>query len=136
MASMAGLFYIASMYFYLKARTNSKTKYSLTLFAFSLLFGLASVLTKENAAMLPVSILLFDLFLIAGITKQNVIKYAKIAFLPFLIILFVGFIYVDFSNIIDEYKIRDFTMPERLLTQPRVILFYLSFICFFNPKIR
>jgi Tfp pilus assembly protein PilF len=130
MASMAGLFYIASMYFYLKARTNSKTKYSLTLFAFSLLFGLASVLTKENAAMLPVSILLFDLFLIAGITKQNVIKYAKIALLPVIVVLIAGFIYVDFSNIIDEYKIRDFTMPERLMTQPRVILFYLSLLLY------
>jgi len=130
MASMAGLFYIASMYFYLKARTNSKTKYSLTLFAFSLLFGLASVLTKENAAMLPVSILLFDLFLIAGITKQNVIKYAKIALLPVIVVLIAGFIYVDFSNIINEYKIRDFTMLERVMTQPRVILFYLSLLLY------
>ncbi|KUG22055.1 tpr repeat [hydrocarbon metagenome] len=130
MASMAGLFYIASMYFYLKARTNSKTKYSLTLFAFSLLFGLASVLTKENAAMLPVSILLFDLFLIAGITKQNVIKYAKIALLPVIVVLIAGFIYVDFSNIINEYKIRDFTMFERVMTQPRVILFYLSLLLY------
>lgn len=130
MASMAGLFYIASMYFYLKARTSSKFKYSLMLFSISLLLGLASVLTKENAAMLPVSILLFDLFFIAGITKENVIKYAKIAFLPFLIILFIGFIYVDFSNIIDEYKIRDFTMLERVMTQPRVILFYLSLLLY------
>ena len=128
MASMAGLFYIASMYFYLKARINPKFKYSFSFFIISLLCGLASVLTKENAVMLPVSILLFDLFLIAGINKQNVIKYAKIAFLPFLIILFAGLIYVDFSNIIDEYKIRDFTMIERFLTQPRVILFYLSLL--------
>jgi hypothetical protein len=128
MASMAGLFYIASMYFYLKARTNSKFQYLFILFTISLLSGLASVLTKENAAMLPVSILLFDLFLIGGITKQNVLKYAKIALLPVIVVLIAGFIYVDFSNIINEYKIRDFTMIERLLTQPRVILFYLSLL--------
>ncbi|KQC10665.1 MAG: hypothetical protein APR62_11680 [Smithella sp. SDB] len=128
MASMTGLFYIASMYFYLKARINPKFKYSFSFFIISLLCGLASVLTKENAAMLPASILLFDLFLIAGITRQNVIKYAKIAFLPLLIILLIGFIYVDFSNILDEYKIRDFTMLQRVMTQPRVILFYLSLL--------
>ena len=128
MASMAGLFYIASMYFYLKARTNSKLKYSLILFTISLLSGLASLLTKENAVMLPVSILLFDLFLIAGINRQNVIKYANIALLPFIIILLAGIIYVDFSNLINDFKIRDFTMTERLLTQPRVILFYLSLL--------
>jgi tetratricopeptide (TPR) repeat protein len=128
MASMAGLFYIMSMYFYLKARTNSKFQYSFILFAISLLSGLASVLTKENAAMLPVSILLFDLFLIEGITKQNVLKYSKILILPVFVILIASFIYVDFSNILNEYKIRDFTMVERLLTQPRVILFYLSLL--------
>jgi Tfp pilus assembly protein PilF len=128
MTSMAGLFYIASMYFYLKARTNSKFQYSFILFIISLLSGLAAVLTKENAAMLSVSILLFDLFLIGGIAKQNVLKYAKIALLPVLVILIAGFIYVDLSNIINEYKIRDFTMVERLLTQPRVILFYLSLL--------
>jgi Tfp pilus assembly protein PilF len=128
MTSMAGLFYIASMYFYLKARTNSKFQYSLILFTISLLSGLASVLTKENAAMLPVSILLFDLFLIEGITKQNVLKYAKIVLLPVFVILIASFIYVDFSNILNDYKMRDFTMVERLLTQPRVILFYLSLL--------
>lgn len=128
MTSMAGLFYIASMYFYLKARTNSKFQYSFILFTISLLSGLASVLTKENAAMLPVSILLFDLFLIEGITKQNVLKYAKIVLLPVFVILIASFIYVDFSNILNDYKIRDFTMVERLLTQPRVLLFYLSLL--------
>jgi Tfp pilus assembly protein PilF len=128
MASMAGLFYIMSMYFYLKARTNSKFKYSFILFTISLLSGLASVLTKENAAILPVSILLFDLFLIEGITRQSVLKYAKIMLLPVFVILIASFIYVDFSNILNEYKIRDFTMIERLLTQPRVILFYLSLL--------
>lgn len=128
MTSMAGLFYIISMYFYLKARTNSKFQYSFILFSISLLSGLASVLTKENAVMLPVSILLFDLFFIEGITKQNVLKYAKIMLLPILGILIISFIYVDFSNILNDYKIRDFTMVERLLTQPRVILFYLSLL--------
>jgi len=128
MASMAGLFYIMSMYFYLKARTSSKFQYSFILFAISLLSGLASVLSKENAAMLPVSIFLFDLFLIEGTTKQNVLKYAKIVILPVLVILIASFIYVDFSDILNDYEIRDFTMAERLLTQPRVILFYLSLL--------
>jgi protein O-mannosyl-transferase len=128
MASMAGLFYIMSMYFYLKARTSSKFQYSFILFTISLLSGLASVLSKENAAMLPVSIFLFDLFLIEGTTKQNVLKYAKIVILPVLVILIASFIYVDFSDILNDYEIRDFTMAERLLTQPRVILFYLSLL--------
>jgi tetratricopeptide (TPR) repeat protein len=78
--------------------------------------------------MLPVSILLFDLFLIKGVTRENVVKNIKILILPAILIIITAFTYVDFSKIINDYKIRDFTMAERLLTEPRVILFYLSLL--------
>jgi protein O-mannosyl-transferase len=130
MASMAGLFYIMSMYFYLKARTSEKSLYSIVFFIFSSLAGLAAILTKENAAILPVTILLFDLFLIQGVNKKNIKKYFKIAFLPLIIIVITAFIYIDFSAILDDYKIRDFSMLQRILTEPRVIIFYLSLLLY------
>ncbi|HUN53848.1 MAG TPA: hypothetical protein VMU29_01700 [Smithella sp.] len=128
MASMAGLFYIMSMYFYLKGRMSGRLTSSILFFTLCIVSGMAAILTKENAAMLPVSILLFDLFLIQGFTKENIIKCVKIAILPVIIMIIAAFIYVDFSKIIHDYKIRDFTMGERLLTEPRVILFYLSLL--------
>ena len=135
MTSMAGLFYIMSMYFYLKGRTADKSTYSISFFILCFIAGSAAVLTKENAAMLPVSILLFDLFLIQGATKENIKKYIKISFLPFLLILIIGFIYTSgfsnffgFPDLLSGYKIRGFSMMQRLLTEPRVILFYLSLL--------
>ncbi len=128
MASMAGLFYITSMYFYLKARTSEKFSHGMILYILCAIAGLASVLTKENTVMLPVSILLFDLFLIQGFTKENIKKTAKFLILPVLFIIIIGFIYTDFSKILNDYKLRDFTLGERLLTEPRVILFYLSLL--------
>jgi Tfp pilus assembly protein PilF len=129
MASMEGLFYIMSMYLYLKGRTADKLSLSIVFFILCFLAGLASVLSKENAAMLPVSILLFDLLLIQGVTKENIKKFIKISALPFLLILIIGFIYTGgFSNALSGYEIRDFTMAQRLLTEPRVILFYLSLL--------
>jgi tetratricopeptide (TPR) repeat protein len=129
MASMAGLFYIISMYLYLKGRTAEKSSLSVVFFILCFLTGLASVLSKENSVMLPVSVLLFDLFLIQGVTKENLKKFSKILFLPLLLILIIGFIYAGgFSNALSGYEIRDFTMAQRLLTEPRVILFYLSLL--------
>jgi protein O-mannosyl-transferase len=129
MASMAGLFYIMSMYFYLKARTSEKQSYSILFFSLCFTAGLAAVLTKENAVMLPVSILLFDLFLIQGFTKENIKKIVKISVLPSLFILIIGLIYTGgFSNAFGGFEIRDFSMTQRLLTEPRVILFYLSLL--------
>ncbi len=129
MASMMGLFYIMSMYFYLKGRTAQNSISSISFFILSLIAGFASVLTKENAVMLPVSILLFDLFLIQGATKKNIKIFSKILFLPLLLILIIGLIYTGgFSNAFGGYEIRDFSMMQRILTEPRVILFYLSLL--------
>jgi tetratricopeptide (TPR) repeat protein len=128
MASMAGLFYIMSMYFYLKARTTTYGFRSVSFFILCASAGIASVLSKENAVMLPVSIFIFDLFLISGINKENIKRYAKYAVLPVLFIAVAGFIYTDFSKILEDYKIRDFTMAQRVLTEPRVIIFYLSLL--------
>ncbi len=129
MASMAGLFYIMSMYFYLKGRTAQNLTHSISFLILCFIAGFAAVLTKENSVMLPVSILLFDLFLIQGATKENIKKIGKILFLLFLLILIIGLIYTGgFSNAFGGYDIRDFSMTQRLLTEPRVILFYLSLL--------
>jgi Tfp pilus assembly protein PilF len=129
MASMAGLFYIMSMYFYLKGRTAQTLTYTTYFFILSLITGFAAVLTKENAAMLPVSVLLFDLFLIQGATYENIKKFSKILFFPLLLILIIGLIYTGgFSNAFGGYDIRDFSMIQRILTEPCVILFYLSLL--------
>lgn len=129
MASMAGMFYILSMYFYLKARIAENSRHSTGFFIGCTLAGLAAVLSKENAVMLPVSILLFDLFLIQGINKDNIKKTLKIIIIPSIIILFIGLIYTgSFSQAFGGFELRDFTMIQRLLTEPRVILFYLSLL--------
>jgi protein O-mannosyl-transferase len=128
MALMAGLFYIISMFFYLKARTAGNVRRSIFYFILCVISGLAAVLSKENAVMLPVSIFIYDLFLIAGLNKENIKKYLKLAVVPILFIAVAGFIYTDFSNILENYKIRNFTMVQRLLTEARVIIFYLSLL--------
>jgi tetratricopeptide (TPR) repeat protein len=133
--SMVGLFYIMSMYFYLKARTSEKPTYSISFFVLCFTTASAALFTKENAVMLPVSILLFDLFLIQGVTKENIKKSIKISIFPFLLILIMVFIYTGglsnffgFSNILAGYKIRGFSITQKLLTEPRVIIFYLSLL--------
>jgi protein O-mannosyl-transferase len=129
MASMAALFYIMSMYFYLKGRTAQNLTHSISFFILCFIAGFAAMLTKENAVMLPVSVLLFDLLLIQGVTKENVKKFSKILLLSLLLILVIGLIYTDgLSNVFGGYEIRDFSMTQRLLTEPRVILFYLSLL--------
>lgn len=134
-ASMAGLFYIMTMYFYLKGRVDEDKKRSIFFYSLCFIAGGAAVLTKENAAMLPVSIFLFDLLLIQNISKKDIKKYIALSFLPLLLIVIAGFFYTKgfsnffgFPDLLSGYQYRGFTLTERLLTESRVIIFYLSLL--------
>lgn len=130
MTSMAALFYIMAMYFYVKARTTGGRKKGIGLLALGGVAAIFSFASKENAAMLPVSLFLYDLFLIQGLSRPNIRRNLKIAIIPFLIILVISFYYVEMGSILDGYQYRPFTLLERLLTEPRVILFYISLLLY------
>jgi protein O-mannosyl-transferase len=131
MACMAGLFTIMVLYFYLSARTAQKRFHAIVLFVVCTVLALLGFATKENAAMLPFTLFLFDLFLIQGISKDTLRKNLIPGLLCALAVLFIGFAYTGFASPIGDYKdIRPFTMWERLLTQPRVILFYIGLLLY------
>jgi hypothetical protein len=131
MASMAAMFYIMAMYFYLKGRTGDKTWKSVVFFILAAFWGILSIGSKENAAMLPLSLFLFDLFLIQGVTIETIRKNWAVCLIALLLVPAIGLMYYDFSTIIGDYdQIRPFTMWERVLTQPRVILFYISLLLY------
>jgi len=138
MASMAGMFYIISMYFYLRGRTSEhrvlqSLYFSLCFFAAALAFG-----SKENAAMLPMSIFLFDLLLIQGLTRENIkrnsIVLLVLIFIPLILALVLnGPSIFSIKHLLSGYENRAFTLMERLLTEPRIILFYISLLLYPMP---
>jgi len=130
MASMAGLLYIMTLYFYLKGRTTDRTWKQVFFLGICAFSAAASLATKENAAMLPVSIWLYDLLLIQGVTREKIIKNVKLLIPIFLVVLVLGLFYTDISSLLDGYKNRPFTLSERLLTEPRVIIFYITILLY------
>ena len=130
MASMAGMFYIMAMYFYLKGRISDDLWKGLAFFVLCALSALLSFGCKQNTAMLPVSLFLFDFFLIQGVTGETIKKNMKIAVIPLLILFALGAFYTNISSITAGYNDRPFTLAERLLTEPRVIIFYISLLLY------
>lgn len=132
MASMAGMFYIMSMYFYLMGRTDEKYRKKIIFVVLSAISAALAIGTKENAVMLPVSIYLYDLLLIQGISRENLIKNIKYFILPASVAtLFFLFFFVDTSILkLADYAIRPFSMWERVLTETRVIIFYISLLLY------
>lgn len=132
MAGMAGLFYIMAMYFYLKGRTSDKSWKCVIFWCFCVLFAILSFATKENAVLIPLSIWIYDLLLIQGVTRQSLVRNLKI-FVPLILIMVViGLWHINIASILNgaAYSNRPFTLWERLLTEPRVIIFYITLLLY------
>jgi protein O-mannosyl-transferase len=130
MASMASLFYILAMYLYLKGRTARTVQISVIYFSFCTLSFLLALGSKQNAAMLPVSLVLYDLLLIQGMSRANMVKTIKMVLAPAVAAVVFIAIYVLRDSSMMDYEQRIFDMGERLLTQPRVFFYYVSLLLY------
>jgi small basic protein len=136
MASLAGLGYVMSLYFYVRARTATTGRGAIALYLLSGTCALAAFGTKENAAVLPIALLLYDLFFIQGISADTAKNTLKWAVLPFAVFVGLGLLYTDFSmeHAVYESGVRPFSPLERLLTQGRVLFFYVSLLLYPIPS--
>lgn len=137
MTSLCTLFFVVSLLAYLYGRDRMRggaargsVIVTLSLFAASFLLFLLALLTKQIAVVLPLVILLHEFFFFQGRTGEERLRKKKYLCLAALLlavgagILLAG---TDLREIIARgYAQRDFTMTERLLTQPRVVVRYLS----------
>jgi len=138
MASLAAMFYIMAMYFYLKGRVadpGTRKTFYFVLCAVSFLLALGS---KENAAMLPLSLLLFEMLILQQDTlrffRRNLLKLAIV--LGMTLVVGLAYLYIKSGNpfsFLNGYGNRPFTLGQRLLTEPRIILLYISLLFYPMP---
>ena len=131
MASMAGMFYLLTFMLYIKGRL-SKGRRRFLYFGGGFLSYLLGVFTKENTAILPFFIALYEFYFFQNLDLSPRGKKVLFALIGTLLVLGVlGFLvwgqrYIDVT--IEGYKFRSFTMSERVLTQFRVVLYYLTLL--------
>ncbi|MCW5198150.1 tetratricopeptide repeat protein [Desulfobulbus sp. F4] len=130
MAQLAALLSISAIFFYFCIRlTDSRRKQ----FIFSVCFFCSVLLalgSKENAVLLFPSLLLIEgIFFLQFQKLLSVVKKRQTIFLPLLLVAAIGLAIISW-NVIEaqshNYGHRNFTLSERLLTEPRILLFYLS----------
>ncbi|MEJ2730320.1 MAG: tetratricopeptide repeat protein [Deltaproteobacteria bacterium] len=137
MASMAAMFYILSIYLYLKTR-QSQQPLCRTLLLLGCTAGFLLALgSKENAATLPLAIILIEIICFQDLNSRKVRRtffWGTIAGGGLLVVFgALLFLPVNPFTFIKSYGGRPFTLFERLLTEPRIVLFYLSLIFYPLP---
>ena len=138
MALMAAFFYIASMFFFVRGRMASGN-WKKAFFFFMVGVGFAaSMASKENSATLPFAVLLIEIVFFRDLGSN---RYRKVVFFCFGIVAVFGlsiaailFVGANPFKVLGGYDIRPFTLWERILTQPRVLIFYLTQIAYPIPS--
>ena len=128
MTILASMFSVASLLTYILARGQWQlTKYaaSLVLLVGSSLCFLLAVLSKENSAVLPMLVLLLEIFLLPVAAKSwQRLVYPILIGSTAIILGYLGYLF--FTGLGAEWNHREFNMLERLMTQPRVLWMYLG----------
>lgn len=137
MASLSAMFYILGLWMYIEMRIRlnqdipGKIRYGIL----SAFFFLCAVLSKENAGIFPLGLLCLELFFFDGIKRirANPLKYALVVFGMIVIPLLLFSHMTSVEKLVERYTYRPFTAYQRLLTEPRILIFYLSQIFYPIP---
>jgi len=133
MASMAAMFYVMSLYFYAKGRLGVGSK-KLFYFALCSMSAILAFCSKENTAMLPLTIIIYEIFFFQGLDWKRCIKWLKSYVALFILMAVSGLLClgprIDLKFLSQMFEYRDFSLIERVLTQFRVIIHYLTLLSY------
>jgi len=128
-ASMSVLFYLLSVFLYLKARQAEQKSSGALCFAGSLVSGLLALLSKENAASLPAAIVLVEFLVLQkpGEGRKKILTGLGIAFIFW--ILFAGYTISNAkSNLTWLNQNATIGLWDYLCTQFNVLVIYLRIL--------
>jgi Flp pilus assembly protein TadD len=137
MNSMAVMFYLLAFVLYIYGRLSRIRWKRWTLWAGCFVSWILALGSKQIAATLPFILLLYEWYFFQDLSKdwfKENLKY----FLGLIVLSgLVALIYLGalpFDKILASYTDRDFTIWERLLTQFRVLVFYLGLLLYPHPS--
>lgn len=152
MNSMATMFYLLSLLCYVLGRRKmirttlsqrkeektekSEKKRAWYWFGASLFSGLLAIGSKEIAVTLPFFILLYEWYFVQDLNKKWLAKQKIWLLTAGILLTAMAFFYMNghpVKYIMRAYEVRDFTLPERLLTQLRVVIHYITLIIYPSP---
>jgi len=137
MTSMASMFYILSVLLYIRGRLAKKGPIQWSFFTGSALAGLLAIGSKQMAATLPLFLLLYEWYFFRGCSKIWIKQCAIFAAGALILLAIIVFLHLGtnpIEAILLPYEQRDFTMTQRLLSEFRVVVKYISLLVLPHPS--
>ncbi len=139
MNSLAALFTVLTLWIYLRERMAQRVRSGRWLRTLGLmsLSGLLAIFSKENGLLIPVYLLVMEVFVLrfAAAWRLDGLA-ARVLTLGATALLAAGFLIrygIDLGGLSGSYSHREFTLSERLLTEGRALAWYLRMLLLPNP---
>jgi tetratricopeptide (TPR) repeat protein len=137
--SLSGMFYLLSFWLYLKGRLAEEKQKKWPWLACSGLAWILALGCKQIAATLRLFICLYEWFFFQDCRSDWLRRNLKYFFLILFLFGLVALLYIGLKPVekmasIGDYSLKEFTFLQRVLTQPRVVIYYLSLIFFPHPS--
>ncbi|MBW1988834.1 MAG: tetratricopeptide repeat protein [Deltaproteobacteria bacterium] len=129
MNSLAALFYLAALVCYARGRLSGGGKRAVAWFAGCVAAGLLALGSKEIAFTLPLFLFLYEWFFFQDLSGRWLGRMLPAVIALLLVSACVLLVYSDFHPLIriqQSYENRPFTMAQRVLTEFRVVAWYVS----------
>ncbi len=137
MNALAAMFFLLAFFLFITADTVRQTHKKVMLYALCGISGVAALASKEIAATLPFCLLLYRWFFVLDLKWQHIKRELLALILVFAILVVLTIFFLGshpWEAIQAGYSTRQFTMPQRVLTEFRVIVFYVSLFLFPHPS--
>ena len=140
MTSLAVMGYMLSLFLYIQGRLAMKKGrqcHAVLAFTGCILAGLCAVGTKENTATLPVFIILYEWFFFQDLRPVKARGPLIGLFIACVVFCAVGYYYLDgrpLERVFASYTRREFSLPQRVLTEWRVIAYYIGLVVYPLPS--
>ena len=132
---MASMFCLWSMAAYVQARLADQARQK-TYWALSLGLWLLAMACKETALALPFAVLVLEWFLFQDLRREWARCFGLILGGFFVLSIMGAYLFLGthpLDSVLFDYKNFDFSLKQRLLTEPRVLVHYLSLLVFPYP---
>ena len=137
MNSLAAMFYILSFLLYVHFRMNPRKRSKGWLLSGCILAGILALGTKENAATLPFFLILYEWYFFENLSLKWIKDHIPGLAGLLLLLAIIALIYLGadpLDKILAGYNIRNFTPIQRILTEFRVVIFYISLFLWPHPS--
>ena len=131
MTSLSALFYLLALLLYVYGRLSYVRQTRWLLWAGCVGAGLLSLGSKQISITLPVVILLYEWYFFRDLNREWGMRSLKYLFAIVVVLGVVALLFLGTSpieHLEKGYSYRDFTVGERVLTQFRVVVWYLGMI--------